>query len=264
MVLPQFNPACTIHVEPIFDEFQVAIVDNVLLNGDELVEFAARTIDTFRVNMANNYPGPELVLPPAVVDVARPGHHYKFDVTGADGRTVRKADPMARRTERPPSDASVVPAAERFEWGDDDRSGVCGGRAVAIALGDGQFRLHRIEIADLGETARLVLGAVATIGRDANHDLLTSVVDVAGPELEAALRSVVDARLLVVDNEAYRFRHPLLGEVVYADLLPPQRARLHRRVAATLQQQTTDALRRADRAGELAFHLDHAASTSPA
>lgn len=71
MVLPKFNPACAIAVEPIFDDFRVAIVDNALLNGEELVEFAARTIDTFRVNMANNYPGPELVLPPAVADAAR-------------------------------------------------------------------------------------------------------------------------------------------------------------------------------------------------
>ena len=62
--------------------------------------------------------------------------------------------------------------------------------------------------------------------------------------------------MLVVDNDAYRFRHPLLGEVVYADLLPPQRMRLHRRIAEALQQQSTERLRRADRAGELAFHLD--------
>ncbi len=120
------------------------------------------------------------------------------------------------------------------------------GETIPMVLSD----LISAEIADLDDHARLVLGAVATIGREASHE----------PErdVEAALRTVIDFRMLVVDNEAYRFRHPLLGEVVYADLLPPQRTRLHRSVAATLQQQTVDVLRRADRAGELAFHLDRA------
>jgi DNA-binding CsgD family transcriptional regulator/tetratricopeptide (TPR) repeat protein len=128
------------------------------------------------------------------------------------------------------------------------------GETIPIVLSD----LISTEIADLDDHARLVLGAIATIGRDANHQLLAAVVDLTERDLEAALRTVIDSRILVVDNEAYRFRHPLLGEVVYADLLPPQRARLHRSVAATLQQQTADVLRRADRAGELALHLDRA------
>ena len=70
----------------------------------------------------------------------------------------------------------------------------------------------------------------------------------------------MDAQLVVVDaaTDAYRFRHALIGEVVYADLLPSQRTRLHRRVAEALQQQSTAQLGRADRAGELAFHLDRA------
>ncbi|WP_040494999.1 1,4-alpha-glucan branching protein GlgB [Ilumatobacter nonamiensis] len=48
------------------------------------------------------------------------GDCYKFEITTSEGRTIRKADPMARRTERPPSDASVVPAFDEFEWSDDE------------------------------------------------------------------------------------------------------------------------------------------------
>ncbi len=51
---------------------------------------------------------------------ARSGHRYKFEITDADGTVQRKADPMARRTERPPSDASVVPGAADHDWGDDE------------------------------------------------------------------------------------------------------------------------------------------------
>jgi len=59
-----------------------------------------------------------------VVAGAQAGQHYKFIVTGSHGREVLKADPMARRTECPPQDASVIPADVSpgwvFEWGDED------------------------------------------------------------------------------------------------------------------------------------------------
>ncbi|MCU1361328.1 MAG: regulatory protein LuxR, partial [Ilumatobacteraceae bacterium] len=119
------------------------------------------------------------------------------------------------------------------------------GETIPMVLSD----LISTEIAGLDDRERHVLGAVATIGRETTHELLAAVVGLSDIELEAAVRIVIDARLLVVDNgsDAYRFRHPLLSEVVYADLLPPQRSRLHRRIAETLQRQPADVLRRADR-----------------
>ncbi len=50
---------------------------------------------------------------------ARTGHRYKFEIVAHDGRAVRKADPMARQTELPPSDASVVPRALDHQWADE-------------------------------------------------------------------------------------------------------------------------------------------------
>ena len=136
------------------------------------------------------------------------------------------------------------------------------GETTPMVLSD----LISAEIAGLGNDARHVLGAVATIGRETSHQFLAGVAGLPDHELEAALRTVIDARLLVVDSKsnAYQFRHPLLSEVVYADMLPPQRSRLHRRVAETLQQQSAEVLRRADRAGELAFHLDRAGDSEGA
>ena len=56
-----------------------------------------------------------------VIAGATPGQHYKFIVTGSHGREVMKADPMARRTECPPGDASIVPDdAAPFVWSDDE------------------------------------------------------------------------------------------------------------------------------------------------
>lgn len=128
------------------------------------------------------------------------------------------------------------------------------GDAIPIVLSD----LISAEVAALDATARHVLGVIAAIGRDVTHQLLADAVELNATELEAAIHTAIDERLLVVEHDAYRFRHPLLGEVVYADLLPPERQRLHRRLADVLGGQSADVLRRPDRAGELAFHLDRA------
>jgi len=49
---------------------------------------------------------------------ARPGQRYKFGVLSATGAYMMKADPMAQQSECPPSNASVVPSDQPYEWGD--------------------------------------------------------------------------------------------------------------------------------------------------
>jgi DNA-binding CsgD family transcriptional regulator/tetratricopeptide (TPR) repeat protein len=128
--------------------------------------------------------------------------------------------------------------------------------AVPSVLSD----LISADVAALDDAARQVLAAVSAIGRETDHDLLRAVIGLDDDRLEPAVRRALDAHLLVMDPMigGYRFRHALIGEVVYADLLPPQRTRLHRRVADALRTGATGTATRADRAGELAFHLDRA------
>jgi 1,4-alpha-glucan branching enzyme len=54
----------------------------------------------------------------ARTDEARPGDCYKYRVHGIDDVWRLKADPMARRAERPPSTASIITAPSSFEWND--------------------------------------------------------------------------------------------------------------------------------------------------
>jgi len=54
-----------------------------------------------------------------VCPTAQPGQRYKLGVTSAAGAYVLKADPMARQSECPPSNASVVPQPDTYVWGDD-------------------------------------------------------------------------------------------------------------------------------------------------
>lgn len=109
----------------------------------------------------------------------------------------------------------------------------------------------------LSGDARLLLQIVATAGATADHDLLIRLGLLEPLALDKALAEAVDRQVLVVEphGTAYRFRHALLREAVEASLLPGERSRLHRSLAAAL---TPDAERRPDpsgqRAAELALH----------
>jgi DNA-binding NarL/FixJ family response regulator len=120
--------------------------------------------------------------------------------------------------------------------------------------------LIEADIASLDAAGRHVLAALATIGRDTDPELLAEVVELDEPTTDATVRAAIDARLLVVDpaSDAYRARHPLIGEVAYAAALPTERRRLHRAVATALQANPRFGLTATDAAGELAFHLDRA------
>ena len=122
------------------------------------------------------------------------------------------------------------------------------------------------DVASLDPAGRHVLAALATIGRDTDPELLAAVVELDEPTIESAVRAAIDARLLVVDtaSDAYRVRHPLIGEVAYHAALPTERRRLHRAVATALQRDPRFALTATDAAGELAFHLDRAGDEAAA
>ena len=48
------------------------------------------------------------------------GALYKFEVAGADGGIVQKADPFARQTEKPPGTGSIVAPPFDFVWNDEE------------------------------------------------------------------------------------------------------------------------------------------------
>ena len=84
----------------------------------------------------------------------------------------------------------------------------------------------------LSEPAQRLLAAVAAAGGRGDHDVLAAVTD--GQAAAAGLREAVDAGLLVADDGAAALRHGLIGEVVYATLVPPERRALHCALATAL------------------------------
>jgi DNA-binding NarL/FixJ family response regulator len=137
---------------------------------------------------------------------------------------------------------------------------------LVLAGGDGTARLPPTlrdvllaRMAVIPGDAQVVVDAAAVVGRPVEHGLLATLSGLDEDALGAAVRAAIDERLLVVaaagDQDGYGFRHALLQEAAYDDLLPGDRLRWHRRVAEALAAQ--DAGQGAAEAGhwaELAHH----------
>ena len=108
------------------------------------------------------------------------------------------------------------------------------GAAIPDTLRDALF----VRLDEVGPAAREVLRVAAVGGNRLDASLLADVALDADPppDLDGSLRAAVDAGLLLVDGGAFAFRHALLREAVYDDLLPQQRQRLHGRYASALER----------------------------
>ncbi|KAA0940602.1 ATP-binding protein, partial [Streptomyces apricus] len=125
------------------------------------------------------------------------------------------------------------------------------GSAPAVPSGLADVLLIRFE--QLPPTAQQVLRTAAVAGRRVEHDLLRDTVQLPDEELESALREAVGRQLLVSGGDSggddtYSFRHALIREAVYADLLPGERVRLHRAFARVLAGRGRPAESAAERA----------------
>ncbi|MCT2585334.1 helix-turn-helix transcriptional regulator [Actinophytocola gossypii] len=96
--------------------------------------------------------------------------------------------------------------------------------------------LNRVE--RLSEPAQRVIRVASVAGRRAGHATLLDVAELAEPDLEEALREAVQHHVLVARQDqgvpVYAFRHALMREAVYGDLLPGERVRLHGAYATRL------------------------------
>ena len=126
---------------------------------------------------------------------------------------------------------------------------------AAASLGDGAMPpdlagLLLVRLDQLDDTARHVVRVAAAAGRSVSHQALVEVAELDAVALEQGVRSAVERNVLVpAGPDSYAFRHAMLGEAVYDDLLPGERVRLHAAyVNALCGQQTPGA------AADLARH----------
>jgi len=107
------------------------------------------------------------------------------------------------------------------------------GPSGALPSGLAALLLSRVE--RVSDAAQQVLRVAAVAGRRASDELVRAASGLPDVAYDEAVREAVAHQLLVPDDmEGYAFRHALMREAVYNDLLPGERTRLHARLAMLL------------------------------
>jgi tetratricopeptide (TPR) repeat protein len=108
----------------------------------------------------------------------------------------------------------------------------------------------------LGERTQWLLRVAAAAGPAATQPLLAVAAGMDEAELLAGLREAVDQQLLLPEpgGEGYAFRHALVAEAVYVELLPGERAWVHTALATALEAGLEAEGPPASRAARLAYH----------
>jgi ATP/maltotriose-dependent transcriptional regulator MalT len=115
-----------------------------------------------------------------------------------------------------------------------------------------------LRIERLPEASRALL-RILSVGGRLKHDHFVTACDQDEDELAAGLREAVEAQVITVGrDDRYGFRHALLREVIYDDLLPGERAELHLRLAKVLEATLKQDDHLAIRAAAVAHHFNAA------
>ncbi|WP_369370530.1 AAA family ATPase [Promicromonospora sp. Populi] len=101
----------------------------------------------------------------------------------------------------------------------------------------------RTRLERLDPDVQQVLRIASVAGRRVREELLRAAAAQWGtPDLDAALREAVTQQVLVVSDGKLEFRHALLAEALYADLLPGERSAVHRAYLAVIEQDGPDGM----------------------
>jgi DNA-binding CsgD family transcriptional regulator len=109
----------------------------------------------------------------------------------------------------------------------------------------------------LSDRTQQLLRVAAAAGPGATQSLLTAVTGMSDQQLLEGLREAVDQQLLLPEpggSDGYLFRHALLAEAVYGELLPGERVHLHAALAGALEAGVEAGNVPASRAARLAHH----------
>ncbi len=108
-------------------------------------------------------------------------------------------------------------------------------------------------------TARMLRTASAG-GSRVDTQLVARVMGLDTADVEAAAREAVDFNVLSIRSGCLEFRHELLREAAYDDLLPGERSRLHGRIAEAFEARLADSgtVPTMNDAAQTAYHWDAA------
>jgi DNA-binding SARP family transcriptional activator/tetratricopeptide (TPR) repeat protein len=109
----------------------------------------------------------------------------------------------------------------------------------ALPVGD-LTAVLRNRLSQVSPSAREVAGLAAAVGTDFNLDLLTEASDLDADVVVGAVDELWRRRIMAEFHDGYDFSHDLLRDAAYAQVSPPRRWLLHRRIAQGLELQYAD------------------------
>jgi DNA-binding CsgD family transcriptional regulator/tetratricopeptide (TPR) repeat protein len=181
---------------------------------------------------------------------AVPGARH-VDLDPLDGGSI--AGIIASITGSPPDPGLVRSVLERSEGNPlyAEEIVAAGSEIVPDQLAD--LFLARVDA--LADGPRELLRMASVDGTQVDVDMLADLAGRERADLGASLRELLDANVLRSRGDTLAFRHGLLREAVYDDLLPDERTRLHADFAGILQDRVdADPEPRLSLLSRLAFH----------
>ncbi|MFL6138851.1 MAG: AAA family ATPase [Frankiaceae bacterium] len=218
----------------------------------DLFTFLCRTLRHERIAVVATYRADDLhrrhPLRPLLAELARLPEIERIDLAPFDDDELHSYLAQLAPTLPPDVLASVAARSEGNAFYAEELVDAADKCRTGLPTGLADLLLARVE--QLSEQTQDVLRAAAVAGRRVDHRLLLLVTGMAEPQIEDALREALAHQVLVPSGaDAFVFRHALLQEATYTDLLPGQRTRLHGRYAAALAEQ-----RELGSSAELAHH----------
>ncbi len=208
----------------------------------DLVTFLSRMLHRERVALIGSYRTDDLQrrhpLRPVVAELLRLPSVTAVDLAPLDPSALAEHLGAAARGRIDATELNdIVARAEGNAYYAEEllAASVGGDSAQHSTLPAGLAALLLSRVEQLSDAAQQVLRAAAVAGRKADDELVRAASGLAAADYEAAVREAVTHQLLVADgSEGYVFRHALLREAVYADLLPGERTRLHATMSSLL------------------------------
>ena len=115
-----------------------------------------------------------------------------------------------------------------------------------------------VRVGRLSEPSQAVLRIASVVGRRFDHDLLTRLAGLDDEAIVERIRPAVDEHIAVAIDDglgpAYEFRHALVQEALYDELLPAERTTLHARLAEILEARRVRGDARRPSQAEIAHH----------
>ncbi len=202
------------------------------------LRFLAANLSSERVIVVATYRADELhrrhPLRPVLAELERASRARRLELERFDRSEL--ADQLADILGQAPEDVVVGRLYERTAGNplfteELLAAGVDGRGSLPPSLRDALL----VRVERLSGSSQRTLRLLAVAG-SADEELLAAAGPIGADELSVAIREALEAQILeALDSGRFGFRHALLREVLYDDLLPGERAELHLALAAALE-----------------------------